>query len=841
MTETRILAVGIDPSGAKDGAAIVVRHIDEIRAAAGKLHQQLSVIEKSFAKLGGISAFANGFTSLQKSIQNISSELVAVSSHVSRLNVEIEKIKQSASMSLGNAQGQFGKFKGAANDAAVSFEQLGRKVTEAIEGKLQPALELANNNVGFLVTAFLGLKAITGALGLVKAANDVRKFFDNFIFGQKQVTAATQTIQVFANNLNAVDNRVLTVNRNISANLTGLVDQSHGKMVQVTAQANQAITQTVATTQKSIGGLAAAFRTFGRTMALSLGPVSLLLTLFPSALDAFGHFDNATGEAADELLRFKGAGGEALEGLKKLEEQAGTTGDKFRQMSAEMQQTLVLDMQTRILELQGIIQAAAEKLEDHVPKSLFPGLSDFSTAQIINQQFFKLIDQFKAAKIGATEFQTELLKLAENGEHIQPLVAKMVRTARSTETARNEVSRLETVLAQLQAILKESRGNIDGLTDSMKKNEAATRNAAQAVDEFGSLGRGKVFVQPDKPKPPSRPSGFDPLASARRQYEESLRTPLEKFEAEMAKLDRINDRFWSKSAEGAEFYRRAVEAARAELVKGVAAQEKGLSLAALRRKAEDESLEKLKAAEKGRADLLDRQKVGLDEKIARQKLELQLAGDTTYQLDAQLMLQDLIAQHKEKGLPLDEQGLEILRQKVELWRQGKVALDEQNKKIAEQDRLQKEAAGRYTEIWNNAIRDIQGLITDTFSEFLDGNLKSAKDYWKAFVNIGKRALANLASAVVTNLFSGKGFNLAALFGGGGQGQPGQPGSFDLGFGDILKWGEKIYDFFTGNGFGGQIIDGITEGFSSIADGISGGFDFSDVRCCRCNGTAPCWP
>ncbi len=152
---------------------------------------------------------------------------------------------------------------------------------------------------------------------------------------------------------------------------------------------------------------------------------------------------------------------------------------------------------------------------------------------------------------------------------------------------------------------------------------------------------------------------------------------------------------------------------------------------------------------------------------------------------------DLINQYEEDHGTISKANRETLEAKVELWRQGKVALDEQNKALEkEQERLKKNAEEQkrqkelLLEPIKNAIRDVQSLVTQTFEDIFSGNLKKARDFWDAFKKIALRTLANLASTKLFNrilpaIAGGIGITSVANASGGGQ-------ATGSGFGDIVN-------------------------------------------------------
>ncbi len=110
------------------------------------------------------------------------------------------------------------------------------------------------------------------------------------------------------------------------------------------------------------------------------------------------------------------------------------------------------------------------------------------------------------------------------------------------------------------------------------------------------------------------------------------------------------------------------------------------------------------------------------------------------------------------------------------------------------------------------VDQTRALIHDTLTALFEGNLKKAKGFWKAFVDIGKNTLKNLASSVIQSLVSsitnGASRLLGNLFSGGGTGSGGIGGFFSslfgggqrtsgpsIGFGDILSIGKSFFGSF----------------------------------------------
>ncbi len=709
MTEARNLAVGIDPSGARDGAAIVVRHIDDIRAAAGRLHEHLSAIESAFVKMGGVSGATSGLASLPKSIQNISAELVSTNQHVTKLNAEISKVGPITSASMTSAQAQFGKFKGVTKETAVTFEQLGREIIEAIEGKIQPALRNLQKHIDLLAIGFVGVQAILAGLFGIKAVNALITFSGHVKTGWERLTRMNKQLELFGRN-------------------NGIVRDTLARF----AAALGGSTRKLGLAHFAVGAL-------GRAL-VAVTPVGVL----GLAIGAFISFRSKTVDAKKALDSFRDAAAGPIENLNRLDRKLQDTARNFNNLSKTAIQSLQVQLRAQITQLESVLEGGVSdainsrfgmpssflKTDLHKELMAIRDISSPGTGEL--ERFHRLLVDIGNLDNG---------KLSQNVDPVIQLVNEVKDKGKELVAARKALQKA----FELEGALNNKESFVLGTGGSMSHGG-------------GGAGSSKKAGEPETPGP-----------------SKALTETIERLTKENDALRKEIERLLKSQAGGK--YLPQEQAAYEKLLKN--SRKLGEQTQAQN--------DKLKV----KATFLDQISKDLDNQIATQKLQIRYSGDATYQLEAQLKLRDLILQAEARKIELSESDIETLKRKVELWRQGKVALDAQNKlmeKNREEERQREEqrkaAADRYKEIWNNAIRDIQGLITDTFSEFLDGNLKSAKDYWKAFVKIGKRALANLASAVVTNLFSGQGLNLAALFGGGTPGQAGQSGTFDLGFGDM---------------------------------------------------------
>ncbi len=114
---------------------------------------------------------------------------------------------------------------------------------------------------------------------------------------------------------------------------------------------------------------------------------------------------------------------------------------------------------------------------------------------------------------------------------------------------------------------------------------------------------------------------------------------------------------------------------------------------------------------------------------------------------------------------------------------------------------QQQLADGFFQPFADGLRQVKGLISSVFDDLFAGNLKKAKDYWQAFVDIGKNALKNFANTTLTSFSNFAQQTLTnAIFGstGGSNSNSLSNGDDGLGFGDVLSYGTKAYDFLSGS-------------------------------------------
>ncbi len=164
MSDIASLGISIDSRGASDGAQVVVRHLDDIRASAGRLDGQLRTIETSISVIAnGLSRIPNGFDRLLDEIRVLAKQFADSSTKIDAFNKSLAQVNKTIAKLGENAQTQLGKMKESANSTKVRFGEIGRKITEILEDKLQPLLQVANNHIGLLAAGFATLYAAKGA------------------------------------------------------------------------------------------------------------------------------------------------------------------------------------------------------------------------------------------------------------------------------------------------------------------------------------------------------------------------------------------------------------------------------------------------------------------------------------------------------------------------------------------------------------------------------------------------------------------------------------------------------------------------------------------------------
>tara|TARA_R110002072_G_scaffold302699_2_gene487451 strand:+ start:13738 stop:17619 length:3882 start_codon:yes stop_codon:yes gene_type:complete len=213
----------------------------------------------------------------------------------------------------------------------------------------------------------------------------------------------------------------------------------------------------------------------------------------------------------------------------------------------------------------------------------------------------------------------------------------------------------------------------------------------------------------------------------------------------------------------------------------------------------------------------------LQEQAKLMEEEIYLLGLSEEQRQIEIKTRDLVNASKQKGLILDEEEIQTLR---EISKAHVEAINELEKRRAAEE----EAAEAIKKVWENARENVQKNFADFFDEVLQGNLDSVGDFWDSFKAIGRRAIAETLTA---ELFQGSiGKNgagaggILGLFGLGGSGQPGEDDSGKLAplegvLNDGLKGLEKGIDKLAGifNIGGGSAGAGGAAGAAGGAAGL----------------------
>lgn len=131
----------------------------------------------------------------------------------------------------------------------------------------------------------------------------------------------------------------------------------------------------------------------------------------------------------------------------------------------------------------------------------------------------------------------------------------------------------------------------------------------------------------------------------------------------------------------------------------------------------------------------------MDEQAKASREQLRLLGLSTREREIEEETIRRVNDAKKDGVTIEGQNLEIVRQQV--------AAEYDVAEAAEKRReAQKRAADEFNKIWENAVENVQRTLADKIDEALKGKISSVKDFFKSFVAIGRRAIADTLAALV---------------------------------------------------------------------------------------------
>lgn len=131
----------------------------------------------------------------------------------------------------------------------------------------------------------------------------------------------------------------------------------------------------------------------------------------------------------------------------------------------------------------------------------------------------------------------------------------------------------------------------------------------------------------------------------------------------------------------------------------------------------------------------------MDEQAKASREQLRLLGLSTREREIEEETIRRVNDAKKDGITIEGENLEIVRQQV--------AAEYDVAEAAEKRReAQKRAADEFNKIWENAVENVQRTLADKIDDALKGKISSVKDFFKSFVAIGRRAIADTLAALV---------------------------------------------------------------------------------------------
>ncbi|RIK92495.1 MAG: hypothetical protein DCC73_11985 [Proteobacteria bacterium] len=131
----------------------------------------------------------------------------------------------------------------------------------------------------------------------------------------------------------------------------------------------------------------------------------------------------------------------------------------------------------------------------------------------------------------------------------------------------------------------------------------------------------------------------------------------------------------------------------------------------------------------------------MDEQAKASREQLRLLGLSTREREIEEETIRRVNDAKKDGVTIEGQNLEIVRQQVAAEYDVAAAAEKRRE-------AQKRAGDEFNKIWENAVENVQRTLADTIDGVLGGKINSVKDFWKAFMNIGRRAIADTLAALV---------------------------------------------------------------------------------------------
>jgi len=212
-----------------------------------------------------------------------------------------------------------------------------------------------------------------------------------------------------------------------------------------------------------------------------------------------------------------------------------------------------------------------------------------------------------------------------------------------------------------------------------------------------------------------------------------------------------------------------VAAAQDVLTKAVATGGKTQAEADEILKAYAASLEKADPAAKKLATAQDKIHKAVADSIATMEQEIHLLGLSEEERFVQAKVIDLQRRALEAKDPLEQAEIARLEETARTLYQVTKARDADKKATEDAAREAKRAREEFKreaekqaeeqrelllEPYREAWRSIQQLGADAIEQLFDGGLKNAKDFWKSFLDIAKKALIQIASAEITVAIQG---------------------------------------------------------------------------------------